>query len=160
MGLSWGISWYVALCDECLESFVGSLLRRWDGALDVRYSEPQRSCFRLESCSATQGVVSPARADQTYAKWHTVEGRWGLFYCRKADRLLLCCLCVAAYLTSEYAASLLMSASAGGVMAIRSSPSSPTHVICQLRNDWIVVLDFLAGVMLKLHTFLKGECAR
>ncbi|TYZ56939.1 hypothetical protein PybrP1_003192 [[Pythium] brassicae (nom. inval.)] len=56
------------------------------------------------------------------------------------------------YLTSEYAASLLLSTQAGGIMSIRSPPSSSTHVICQLRNDWIVVLDFLAGVVLKLHT--------
>lgn len=42
-------------------------------------------------------------------------------------------------------------------MSIRSAPSSPTQVICQLRNDWVVVVDFLHGVVVKLHTFIKGE---
>lgn len=45
-------------------------------------------------------------------------------------------------------------------MSIRPSPSSSSHVICQLRNDWIVVVDFLSGAVLKLHTFLKGESPR
>uniref|UniRef100_K3WMK9 Uncharacterized protein n=1 Tax=Globisporangium ultimum (strain ATCC 200006 / CBS 805.95 / DAOM BR144) TaxID=431595 RepID=K3WMK9_GLOUD len=61
------------------------------------------------------------------------------------------------YLTSEYASSLLLSKQTGGagVMSIRASPSSPTQVICQLRNDWVVVVDFLHGFITKLHTFIK-----
>ncbi|KAG7395891.1 hypothetical protein PHYBOEH_003055 [Phytophthora boehmeriae] len=43
-----------------------------------------------------------------------------------------------------------------GVMSICLAPHSETQVLCQLRNDWVVVLDYLQGTVVKLHTFVRG----
>lgn len=42
-------------------------------------------------------------------------------------------------------------------MAMRLVPQSDTHVLCQLRNDWVVVVDYLCGSIVKLHTFIRGS---
>lgn len=41
-------------------------------------------------------------------------------------------------------------------MSIQIAPFTETQVLCQLRNDWVVVVDFLDGRIIKLHTFIKG----
>jgi hypothetical protein len=42
-----------------------------------------------------------------------------------------------------------------GIVSLKIPPESSHQVICQLRNDWIVAVDFLRSKALKLHTFLK-----
>ncbi|CAH0481833.1 unnamed protein product [Peronospora belbahrii] len=43
-----------------------------------------------------------------------------------------------------------------GIMSLHLVPESETYVLCQLRNDWVVVIDYLLGSVVKLHTFLRG----
>lgn len=57
-----------------------------------------------------------------------------------------------AYLASEY----VFAHGGAAVISIQLAPYAETQVLCQLRNDWVVVVDFLDGRILKLHTFIKG----
>ncbi|CAH0516929.1 unnamed protein product [Peronospora belbahrii] len=47
-----------------------------------------------------------------------------------------------------------------GIMSLHLVPESETYVLCQLRNDWVVVIDYLLGSVVKLHTFLRGSMPR
>ncbi|KAL7686176.1 putative WD40/YVTN repeat-like-containing domain superfamily [Plasmopara halstedii] len=44
-----------------------------------------------------------------------------------------------------------------GIMSMRLVPQSETQVLCQLRNDWVVVIDYLCGFIVKLHTSIRGR---
>lgn len=41
-------------------------------------------------------------------------------------------------------------------MSMQIAPFTETQMLCQLRNDWVVVVDFLDARVIKLHTFIKG----
>eukprot|EP00644_Phytophthora_capsici_P009750 jgi/Phyca11/118145/e_gw1.35.91.1 len=43
-----------------------------------------------------------------------------------------------------------------GIISMHLAPHSETQVLCQLRNDWVVVIDYLTGSVSKLHTFVRG----
>jgi hypothetical protein len=43
---------------------------------------------------------------------------------------------------------------------MRLAPHSETQVLCQLRNDWVVVIDYISGSVVKLHTFIRGAHSR
>ncbi|KAF4037614.1 hypothetical protein GN244_ATG10349 [Phytophthora infestans] len=47
-----------------------------------------------------------------------------------------------------------------GIMSMRLMPQSETQVLCQLRNDWVVAIDYLCGSVVKLHTFKRGLMPR
>ncbi|EQC35869.1 hypothetical protein SDRG_06619 [Saprolegnia diclina VS20] len=49
----------------------------------------------------------------------------------------------------------LLSANALGVVSMQRVPHTSATVVCQLHNDWVVVLDALEGRILKLHTVLR-----
>ncbi|CAI5730943.1 unnamed protein product [Peronospora destructor] len=55
-------------------------------------------------------------------------------------------------LTSRYGSS--------GIMSLRLIPESETRVLCQLRNDWVVVIDYLLGTVMKLNTFRRDLLPR
>ncbi|CAH0487070.1 unnamed protein product [Peronospora farinosa] len=55
-------------------------------------------------------------------------------------------------LTSRYRSS--------GIMSLCLIPESETQVLCQLRNDWVVVIDYLRGTVMKLHTFVREVLPR
>jgi len=42
-----------------------------------------------------------------------------------------------------------------GILSLQLALHSNLEVICQLRNDWIVVLDFLTWKPKKLHTYIR-----
>uniref|UniRef100_H3HBX0 Uncharacterized protein n=1 Tax=Phytophthora ramorum TaxID=164328 RepID=H3HBX0_PHYRM len=42
------------------------------------------------------------------------------------------------------------------IMEAIKLPHSETQVLCQLRNDWVVVIDYLVGSVVKLHTSIRG----
>uniref|UniRef100_A0AAV1UGN3 Uncharacterized protein n=1 Tax=Peronospora matthiolae TaxID=2874970 RepID=A0AAV1UGN3_9STRA len=58
----------------------------------------------------------------------------------------------AVLLTSRYGSS--------GIMSLHLMPNSKTQVLCQMRNDWVIVIDYLLGSVIKLHTFLRGTIPR
>lgn len=39
-----------------------------------------------------------------------------------------------------------------GIVSLRLLPQSASQAMCQLRNDWLVVLDLFKGVAVKLFT--------
>ncbi|KAE9197753.1 hypothetical protein PF004_g19739 [Phytophthora fragariae] len=51
---------------------------------------------------------------------------------------------------------LLNRSGAPGITSMRLMPHAETQVLCQLRNDWVVVIDYLVGSVVKLHTFIRG----
>ncbi|ETO80309.1 hypothetical protein F444_05175 [Phytophthora nicotianae P1976] len=66
------------------------------------------------------------------------------------------------YLSPVLIESVLLSSRYGspGIMSMRLMPQSETQVLCQLRNDWVVVIDYLYGSVVKLHTFIRGLTPR
>ncbi|TMW62654.1 hypothetical protein Poli38472_005272 [Pythium oligandrum] len=55
----------------------------------------------------------------------------------------------------ELAQSMETNSSFVGVISVLVDPTSPNHIICQIRNQWAVVLDFHTGAIVKLHTPVK-----
>ncbi|KAG7382361.1 hypothetical protein PHYPSEUDO_004986 [Phytophthora pseudosyringae] len=66
------------------------------------------------------------------------------------------------YLSPAMIESVLLSNRYGcpGIMSMRLVPQTETQVLCQLRNDWVVVIDYLQGSVVKLHTFVRGLTPR
>ncbi|KAG3163264.1 hypothetical protein PI126_g5596 [Phytophthora idaei] len=66
------------------------------------------------------------------------------------------------YLSPALIESVLISSRYGspGIMSMRLVPQSETQVLCQLRNDWVVIIDYLYGTVVKLHTFIRGLMPR
>ncbi|KAG2828767.1 hypothetical protein PC118_g7627 [Phytophthora cactorum] len=66
------------------------------------------------------------------------------------------------YLSPALIESVLISSRYGspGIMSMRLVPQSETQVLCQLRNDWVVIIDYLYGSVVKLHTFIRGLMPR
>ncbi|KAL3667037.1 hypothetical protein V7S43_007980 [Phytophthora oleae] len=62
------------------------------------------------------------------------------------------------YLSAALIESVILSSRYGspGIMSMHPVPHSETQVLCQLRNDWVVVIDYLSGSVTKLHTFIRG----
>ncbi|KAK1946048.1 hypothetical protein P3T76_003096 [Phytophthora citrophthora] len=62
------------------------------------------------------------------------------------------------YLSPALIESVILSSRFGspGIMSMHLVPHSETQVLCQLRNDWVVVIDYLSGSVTKLHTFIRG----
>ncbi|KAH7484731.1 hypothetical protein KRP22_005898 [Phytophthora ramorum] len=62
------------------------------------------------------------------------------------------------YISPACIESVLLSSRSGspGIISIHLVPHSETQVLCQLRNDWVVVIDYLVGSVVKLHTSIRG----
>ncbi|KAG1688623.1 hypothetical protein DVH05_003548 [Phytophthora capsici] len=62
------------------------------------------------------------------------------------------------YLSAALMESVILSSRYGspGIISMHLAPHSETQVLCQLRNDWVVVIDYLTGSVAKLHTFVRG----
>ncbi|CAI5743001.1 unnamed protein product [Hyaloperonospora brassicae] len=66
------------------------------------------------------------------------------------------------YLSPALIDAVLLTSRCGssGIMALHLMPNSKTQVLCQMRNDWVIVIDYLLGSVIKLHTFLRGVTPR
>ncbi|TDH66828.1 hypothetical protein CCR75_003107 [Bremia lactucae] len=66
------------------------------------------------------------------------------------------------YLSAALLESVLLSSRYGspGIISMRLVPESEAHVLCQLRNDWVVVLDYLNGSIFKLYTLNRKVVPR
>ncbi|EEY61848.1 uncharacterized protein PITG_13801 [Phytophthora infestans T30-4] len=65
---------------------------------------------------------------------------------------------IKSYLSPALIESVILSSRYGcpGIMSMRLMPQSETQVLCQLRNDWVVAIDYLCGSVVKLHTFKRA----
>ncbi|ETV80793.1 hypothetical protein H257_06269, partial [Aphanomyces astaci] len=45
----------------------------------------------------------------------------------------------------------------GGIVSVQLVPHTTATVVCQLLNDWVVVVDVLRPQVLQLHTVLRGD---
>ena len=63
-----------------------------------------------------------------------------------------------AYLSPALIEAVLLTGRYGssGIKSLHLMPNSKTQVLCQMRNNWVVVIDYLLGSVIKLHTFLRG----